>query len=102
MLSFNIVTCYGNITIKNKARLARIGNTASKLIGRDQRKLSSLYSVAIKRKATQIFSDANHSLISALEMLPSGRRIKVPLAKKNTCKKYVILSAIAVLNGSFT
>ena len=52
ILSFNVVTLYGNITVKNKARLARIVNTASDVIGHDQRQLSSLYSVVLKRKAT--------------------------------------------------
>ena len=52
ILSFNIETWYGNITVKNKARLARIVNTASDVIGHDQRQLSSLYSVVLKRKAT--------------------------------------------------
>ena len=83
ILSFNIVTWHGNSTVKNKARLSRIVNLASKLICRDQRQLSSLYSVAHKRKAPIIFSDSDHPLNSAFEKLPSGRRIEVPLAKKN-------------------
>ena len=57
ILSFNIVTWHGNSTVKNKARLSRIVNLASKLICRDQKQLSSLYSVALKGKATKIFSD---------------------------------------------
>ena len=31
VLSFNIVTWYGNLSVKNRARLARVVNTASKL-----------------------------------------------------------------------
>ena len=60
ILSFNVVTWCRNITIKNKARLARIANTASKLIGRDQRQLSSLYRVALKRRDTQTIGDSDH------------------------------------------
>ena len=82
LLSFNIVTWHGNITVNNKARLTRIVNTASKLVGHDQRQLSSLHSVALKRKATQVLSDPDHPLNTTFEMFPSGRRFKVPLAKE--------------------
>ena len=81
---------------------------ASKAIGRNQRQLSSLYSVALERKATQIFSDPNHPLNTAFEMLLSWRRIKAPLAKKNIYQKKTktttttfVPSATVVLNGSF-
>ena len=33
VLSFNIVTWYGNLSVKNRARLARVVNTAGKIIG---------------------------------------------------------------------
>ena len=100
-LSFNILTRYGNITVKNKARHTRIVNPANKSISRDQRQLCRLYSVVLKRKATQIFGEPDHPLNSAFEMLPSGRRIKVPVAKKNMHKKSFIPPAVVVVNGSF-
>ena len=37
VLSFNIVTWYGNMSVKNGARLARVVNTASKIIGAKQK-----------------------------------------------------------------
>ena len=36
ILSFNIVTWYGNVNSKNRTKLARIVNIATKLIGREQ------------------------------------------------------------------
>ena len=36
VLSFNIVTWYGHLSVKNRARLARVVNTASKIIGAKQ------------------------------------------------------------------
>ena len=43
VLSFNIITWYGNVSAKNKIKLARVVNTASKLIGNEQKHLSVQY-----------------------------------------------------------
>ena len=48
---------YGNVSANNKIKLARVVNTASKLIGNDQKHLSSIYNAALKRKARQILYD---------------------------------------------
>ena len=90
MLSFNmIVTWNGNVNIKNRAKLARIVNIATKLIGREHNQLSLIYNVALKRKAIQIFHDDTHPLHAAFNILPSGRRLTVPLARKNLWEKII-------------
>ena len=48
---------YGNVSANNKIKLARVVNTASKLIGNDQKHLSSIYNAALKRKAREILYD---------------------------------------------
>ena len=99
VLSFNIITWYGNVSGKNKVKLARVVNTASKLIGNNQKQLSSIYKDALKRKSTQILYDPAHPLNQAFQKLPSGRRLKVPLAKQNIFKKSFVPSAILILNA---
>ena len=96
--SFNIITWYGNVSGKNKIKLARVVNTASKLIGNEQKLVSSIYNAALKRKARQILYDLTHPLNEAFKKLPSGRRLK---AKKNLFKKSFIPAAILVLNVTF-
>ena len=76
-------------------------NTASKLIGNEQKHLSSIYNAALKRKARQILYDPTHPLNDVFQKLPSGRCLKVPLAKKNLFKKSFIPSAILILNAKF-
>ena len=71
---------------KNKVKLARVVNTASKLIG--------IYKDALKMKSTQILYDPAHHLNQAFQKLPSGRRLKVPLANKNLFIKSFVPSAI--------
>ena len=86
ILSFNIVTWYGNVNSKNRTKLARIVNIATKLIGREQNQLSKIYNEAIKRKSIQIYHDDAHPLNAAFHVpvLPSGKRLKAPLARKQT------------------
>ena len=46
-LSFNIFTWYGSVSAKNKIKLARVVHTASKLIGNEQKHLSSIYYIIV-------------------------------------------------------
>ena len=71
---------------KNKIKIARVIKTASKLIGNEQKHVSSIYNAALKRKARQILYVPTHPQNDAFHKLPSGRRLKVPLAKKNLLK----------------
>ena len=50
VLYVNIITWYGNISDKNKITLARVVNTASKVIGNEKKYMSSVYNAALKRK----------------------------------------------------
>ena len=100
-LSLNIVTWYGNLSVKNRARLARVVNTASKIIGAEQKQLCDLYHLSVCRMSLSILHDKTHPLNFCFQHLPSGRRLKVPLAKKNVYKKSFIPTAVSVLNAKF-
>ena len=54
ILSFNI-TWFRHLTVKQKTKLGRVVNTASELIGQQQRQLSTLYDSALARKAFLYF-----------------------------------------------
>ncbi len=71
---------------------------ASKIIGERQTPLSDLFTVALKRKAFAIVRDSSHPLYSSFQLLPSGRRYKVPLVKRAKFKKTCIPAAIGILN----
>lgn len=101
VLLFNISVWFSHLTVKNKSRLARIVNTAGRLIGSKQRSLSELYQLSVYRKAVQIYSDKSHPLNERFQKLPSGRRLKVPLAKKSIFKRSFIPSAVSVLNQHY-
>ena len=88
--------------MKGKAKLARIVGMAGKIIGAKQDSLSDLYLTAVERKTARNLDDEKHPLFSQFLKLQSGRRYKVPIAKKNVYKKSFIPSAISVLNSRAT
>ena len=101
VLSYNISTWYGNLQVtKGRTKLAGVVNEASKLIGREQRQLSTLFDSSVRRNAFKIFNDPSHPLNRKFELLPSGRRLKTIMARKNIYKKSFTPSAVSVLNAS--
>ena len=100
VLSFNSVSWFGHLTVKNKTKLARVVNQASKIVGTKQPQLCDIHQKALSRKATQILHDKTHPLNHCFRYLRSGRRLEVPFARKNIYKKSFIPSAVSVLNAS--
>ncbi|KAK0138761.1 hypothetical protein N1851_024704 [Merluccius polli] len=86
VLSFNMIMWYGNLNIQRRNKLQRTVNMASKIIGKPQRHLSSLYEEQSRNKADKIISDPSHPLHREFELLPSRRHFRVPSA--NSKQKY--------------
>ena len=66
VLSFNIVNWYGNLSVKNRARLARFVNTSSKIIGAEQKQLCDLFHLCVCRKSLSILYDKRHLIEPSL------------------------------------
>ena len=98
ILSFNIVTWYGNLDQKDKNKLNRIVNLASKLTGKKQEALYEIYNDFVLRKSKKIISDSAHPLFSDFQMMPSGRRFRVPAWKRQIFKRSFVPTAINILN----
>ena len=100
ILTFNIVTFYGHLTVKQKKRLNKIGNVATKLINLKQKSLNDLYQQAIsQKKSRSILNDPNHPLHSCYEIMPSGKRYRTPAFKRQLYNKSFIPSAVRFLNS---
>ena len=54
ILTFNIITFYGHLTVKQKNRLNKIVNIATKLNNLKQKSLNDLYQQAISKKSRSI------------------------------------------------
>ena len=72
VLSFNIVTWYGNLSVKNRAWLAPVFNTASKIIAAKQKQLCDLYHLSVCRKSVSILHDKTHPLNFCFQHLLLG------------------------------
>ncbi len=72
VLTCDIYAWYGHLGAKNKTRLAKIINMASKIIGKEQKQLGGIYKIHVKRKAQRILADPGHPLADEFIKLPSG------------------------------
>ncbi len=98
ILTFCIISWYGNLTVQNKKCLSDIVKVASKIIGTQQLSLSDIYNRQVYRKAQSILASTDHPLLGELVLLPSGRRYRFPRVRSNRFKFSFIPSAINVLN----
>ena len=99
ILTFNIVTFYGHLTVKQKNRLNKIVNIATKLINLKQKSLNDLYQQAISKKSRSIINDPTHPLHSCFEIMPSGKRYRTLAFKRQLYNKSFIPSAVRFLNS---
>ncbi len=82
VLTFHLLAWYKHLNCRLKNKLSRIVSSAHKIIGRPQNQLTQLYVERTKKKTRVILADGSHPLFSQFELLKSGRRYRVPLAKK--------------------
>ena len=68
--------------MKSKNVLNKVVNVCGKVVGERQEQLSPLYERRMVRKARVIVYDNSYVLAKHYELLPSGRRFRVP--KSNT------------------
>ena len=78
--------------MKSTNVLHKVVNVCGKVVGERQEQLSQLCERRVVRKARVIADVNSHVLAKHYELLPSGRRFRVP--KSNT----VVLQSIAFLN----
>ena len=88
-----------DLTVKQKNRLNKIVNIATKLINLKQKSLNDLYQQAISKKSRSIINDPTHPLHSCFEIMPSGKRYRTPAFKRQLYNKSFIPSAVRFLNS---
>lgn len=100
ILSFNIVTWFGNLGVRDRNRINRIVKGASKVIGKLQKPISEIYKDSVFNKAKKIIADDSHPMNSSFNLLPSGRRFRAPSWKRNLYGHSYVPNAIRILNSS--
>ena len=99
IMTFNIITFYGYLSVKDKARLNRIVNIASKVVGQKQKGLHELYQTVIQKKSRNVIKDSTHPLHCHYEIMPSGRRFRAPAFRRQLYNRSFIPSAIRILTS---
>lgn len=98
LFTFSFICWFKSLSLVDKNRLQKIVKICSKIIGIKLRDLSSLYEEQVLRKAKCILSQPLHPLFPEFDLLPSGRRFRVPQQDKRFSKTFVP-SAIKELNS---
>ena len=78
----------------------RIVKVGSKIVGQRQIGLQELYECRVKQKAKRMYEDECHSLARYFDLMPSGRRFRVPKCNTVRFRKTFVPQAISMLNRS--
>ena len=98
VLTFGFLCWFGGLSVKNKNVLNRVVNVCGKVIGERQESLGVLYDRRVVRKAWMIARDTSHVLAHHYELLPSGRRFRMPKLSTVRSKNSFVPKSINLLN----
>ena len=104
VMTFGLVCYWGNLLVKNREKLNRmytISCTIAMCYTPDTC-LEQLYKSGTLQIATKILSDPTHFLHDHYDLLPSGRRYRMPTVKTQRALKSFIPSSIKYLNHPHT
>ena len=102
VITFNFLTWHGNLSVRNKNKISKIVNTASKIIGLPIESIGNFYEQQISKKLNKILSDPSHILYSEYSSLPSGRRLRMPICRTNRFRQSFVPSSVLNFNGNLS
>ena len=99
VVTFGLICWWGNLSVKSREKINRIYTISCKIAGccTPDTSLEQLYKSRTLQMATKILSDPTHFLHDHYELLPSGRRYKMPTVKTQRALKSFIPSSIKYL-----
>ena len=99
IIRYGITTWLGNLSVKLKTQLQNLIQRAGKIIGmQPPRPLQEIFERTLIKQGQKISQDPTHILHKEYEMLPSGRRYRVPNCKLNRYKFSFVPLSIKALN----
>ena len=99
LIRYSITVWFGNLSVQLRNKLSRLIHAAGKITGvKEQVSSQTIYDQATLQKAYKIINDPSHILHSEFELLPSGRRFRVPHCRLNRFKNSFIPASIKMVN----
>ena len=102
VLSFALVSWFGNLSLQDKNSLNQIIKWAGRIIGEPQLTMAALYDTQLQRKASAIRNDCSHPLHGEFQLLRSGCRFVAPKGRTERYRSSFIPTAIVMLNSKAT
>lgn len=100
IIRYGITVWFGNLSVKLKAQLQTLIKRAGKIMGMPPpTSLQVLFDESVMRQGQTIAEDQEHILHGEYELLPSGRRYRLPNCKTNRFKFSVVPWSIRLLNS---
>ena len=95
---FSIQCWFGSLNLKNKSKITKLINIASKVSGVTLDSLQDVAERQILQLSEKIISDSTHILNFEFRLLPSGRRYENPKFRTNRASRSFIPVAVKLLN----
>ena len=98
VLTFSITVWYGGADVKQKMRLDRLVNSASRIVGDELPSLSSIYADRLNTRARKIMQDPAHPAHHLFQLMPSGKRYRSIKGKKRRFRDSFFPRAVTALS----
>ena len=102
ILLFCSVAWYFSLSVTNKNKLSKIVNMASKVAGQTVNSMAMTCERKVVKKGQAISENMSHPLHQTYELLPGGRRLRLPSFHTNRASRSFIPTSIALLNKNLT
>ncbi len=100
IIHYGISTWFGNLTVKFRSQLQNLIKWTGKIIGMlPPSSLQEIFEQTVMKQGQKITTDPNHILYKEYELMPSGRRYRLPNCKLNRYKFAFIPLSIKLLNS---
>ena len=101
---YAISVWFGSLTVKAKSQINSLANTAMKVMGvKKHPNLVVIFEDTVLRQAKKIIVDPTHVLHPEYDLLPSGRRYRIPTKNKkrylNRYRKSFLPISVNLLNA---
>lgn len=103
IVRYGITVWFGNLSVQCKSKLMHLLKTAWKIVGHDEYfNPQVLYENCVLNQVEWIVNDPTHFWFPQYQLLPSGRRYRVPKCRLNRYKKSFVPVSVGLVNKSIS